>query len=130
MQVHHLDWEAPLEEGMAKHSIILAWRIPWTEEPGGLQPMGWHELDISEPLSPCACVDVGEAAVRKSPFCAAGLCMMPALVPAGINGSLVSCGLRSQHCFFCRVGVVPGDTQQEGVNESSDIGGSEGCAKW
>ena len=33
-------WEDPLEEGMATHSSILAWRIPWTEEPGGLQSMG------------------------------------------------------------------------------------------
>ena len=32
--------EAPLEEGMAAHSSILTWRIPWTEEPGGLQSMG------------------------------------------------------------------------------------------
>ena len=35
-----LDWEDPLEEGMATHSNILAWRIQWTEEPGGLQSMG------------------------------------------------------------------------------------------
>ena len=35
-----LDWEDPLEEGMATHSSALAWRIPWTEEPGGLQSMG------------------------------------------------------------------------------------------
>ena len=34
------DWKDPLEEGMATHSDILAWRIPWTEEPGGLQSMG------------------------------------------------------------------------------------------
>ena len=33
--VQSLDWEDPLEEGMATHSSILAWRIPWTEEPGG-----------------------------------------------------------------------------------------------
>ena len=32
-------WEDPLEEGMATHSSILAWRIPWTDEPGGLQSM-------------------------------------------------------------------------------------------
>ena len=32
--------EDPLEEGMATHASILAWRIPWTEEPGGLQSMG------------------------------------------------------------------------------------------
>ena len=33
-------WEDPLEKGMAIHSSILAWRIPWTEEPSGLQSMG------------------------------------------------------------------------------------------
>ena len=38
--VRSLGWEYPLEEGMATHSGILAWRIPWTEEPGGLQSMG------------------------------------------------------------------------------------------
>ena len=37
--VHSLGWEDPLEEGMATHSSILAWRTPWTEEPGGLQSM-------------------------------------------------------------------------------------------
>ena len=36
-QVQSLGWEDPLEEGMATHSSILAWRIPWTEEPGRLQ---------------------------------------------------------------------------------------------
>ena len=36
-QVRSLGWEDPLEEEMATHSWILAWRIPWTEEPGGLQ---------------------------------------------------------------------------------------------
>ena len=39
-----LGWEDPLEEGMATHSIILAWRIPWTEEPGGLQSMGLQRV--------------------------------------------------------------------------------------
>ena len=34
-----LDQEDPLEKGLASHSSIIAWRIPWTEEPGGLQPM-------------------------------------------------------------------------------------------
>ena len=37
--VWSLDGEDPLEESMATHSSILAWRIPWTEEPGGLQSM-------------------------------------------------------------------------------------------
>ena len=37
--VRSLGWEDPLEKEMATHSSILAWRIPWTEEPGGLQSM-------------------------------------------------------------------------------------------
>ena len=40
MWVQSLGWEDFLEEEMATHSSILAWRIPWTEEPGGLQSMG------------------------------------------------------------------------------------------
>ena len=40
-QVQSLGPEDPLEEEMATHSSILAWRIPWTEEPGGLQSMGF-----------------------------------------------------------------------------------------
>ena len=38
--VQSLGWEDPLEEEIATHSSILAWEIPWTEEPGGLQSMG------------------------------------------------------------------------------------------
>ena len=38
--VRALGWEDPLEKEMATHSSILAWRIPWIEEPGGLQSMG------------------------------------------------------------------------------------------
>ena len=40
MWIQSLGWEDPLEEEMATDSSILAWRIPWTEKPGGLQPMG------------------------------------------------------------------------------------------
>ena len=45
--------EDPLEEGMATHSSILAWRIPWTEEPGGLQSMGSQR--VGHDLSDLAC---------------------------------------------------------------------------
>ena len=38
--IRSLGWEDPLEEGVATHSSILPWRIPWTEEPGGIQSMG------------------------------------------------------------------------------------------
>ena len=44
MGVRSLSWEDPLEEGMAAHSSILAWRIPWTEEPGGLQSVGLQRV--------------------------------------------------------------------------------------
>ena len=42
--VRFLGWEDPLEKGMATHSSILAWRMPWTEEPGGLQSMGLQRV--------------------------------------------------------------------------------------
>ena len=40
MQVQSLHWEDLLEEEMATHSSIIAWKIPWTEEPGGFSPRG------------------------------------------------------------------------------------------
>ena len=43
-----LGWEDPLEEEVATHSSIIAWSIPWTEEPGGLQFMDRKESDITE----------------------------------------------------------------------------------
>ena len=42
-QVRSLGWEDPLENEMAAHSSILAWKIPWTEEPGGLKESGMTE---------------------------------------------------------------------------------------
>ena len=42
--VQTLGWEDPVEEGMTTHCSTLAWRIPWTEEPGGLQSMGWQRV--------------------------------------------------------------------------------------
>ena len=53
MQVQSLDWEDPLEEEMATCFSILAWKIPWTEEPGGLHTVHWasKELDKTERLS-------------------------------------------------------------------------------
>ena len=48
MQVRSLGQDEPLEEGMATHSSTLAWRIPWTEEPGGYSSWGRKELHIAE----------------------------------------------------------------------------------
>ena len=50
-QIRSLGLEDPLEEGMAAHSSILAWRIPWAEEPGGLQSIGHKESDTTEQLN-------------------------------------------------------------------------------
>ena len=49
--VQSLGWEGPLANGMATHSSILAWRILWTEEPGGLQSMGSERVDMTERLT-------------------------------------------------------------------------------
>ena len=46
--VQSLGQEDPLEEGMATHSSILAWRIPWTDEPGGLQSLGSQRVNTTE----------------------------------------------------------------------------------
>ena len=48
MWLQSLDQEDPLEEGMANHSSILSWRIPWIEEPGGLQSMELQTSDMTE----------------------------------------------------------------------------------
>ena len=42
-----LGWEDPLEKGMATHSSVIAWEIPWTEETGGLQSLGLQESDVT-----------------------------------------------------------------------------------
>ena len=46
-QVQSLDWEDLLEEGKAIHFSILAWRIPWTDEPEGLQAIGAHRVRLN-----------------------------------------------------------------------------------
>ena len=54
--VQSLDWEDPLEEGMATHSSILAWRLPWTEELGGLQSGGSQRIRYN--WSNLACIQI------------------------------------------------------------------------
>ena len=48
MWVQSLGWDDPLEEEMATNSNILAWRIPWTEDPGGLQSMGLQRVNTTK----------------------------------------------------------------------------------
>ena len=57
-QAQSLGQEDPLEKEMATHSSILAWKIPWTEKPGGLQSMDHKQLDTTEHLSAHTCMCV------------------------------------------------------------------------
>ena len=50
-QVPSLGGEDPMEKGMATHSSIIAWKIPWTEEPGGLQSIELQSVDMTEQLN-------------------------------------------------------------------------------
>ena len=72
--VQSLGWEDPQEKGMATHSSILAWRTPWTEDPGGLQPMGVAESDIFILLT--SPMEDPKAPVR-SPACCLGVSVGP-----------------------------------------------------
>jgi len=66
-QVWSLGGEDPLEKGMATHSSILAWRIPWTEDPGGLQSMGLQRvLDTTEQLTLASTIQSNHDAAAKS----------------------------------------------------------------
>ena len=63
--VGSLGQEDPLEEGMAPHSSLLAWRTPWTEEPGGLQSMGHRESDMTERLSTQTHTGTSESTLQR-----------------------------------------------------------------
>ena len=69
--VWSLGWEDPLEEGMATHSSILAWRIPWTGEPGGLQYMGLQRVghDCVTKHSTHQWAGLWQLPLRCSPLC-------------------------------------------------------------
>ena len=62
-QVPSLDWEDPLEEGMATPSSILAWRIPWTEESGGLQSIGLQR--VGHNWSDLACMHTVKKQIKE-----------------------------------------------------------------
>ena len=71
-QVWFLGWEDSLKKEMATHSSILAWRIPWTEEPGRLQSMGLEELGhdlATKPLPPYVCIYAWETMHMQRTLC-------------------------------------------------------------
>ena len=85
--VRSLGWEDPLEKGVAPHSSILAWRIPWTEEPGGLQSMGSQRVGHDEhflasgiggqrsgpPFCTCTSLSLTGPTVSVTPVCVSPL---------------------------------------------------------
>ena len=83
-RVWSLDWEDPLVKGMATHSSILAWRIPWAEEPGGLQSMG-SQSDMTERLihtqlylrSTCVCWSLSHVQLCAIPWTVARQAPLP-----------------------------------------------------
>ena len=92
-QVRSLSGEDPLEKEMATHSSVLAWRIPWSEKPGGLQSMGSHRVghDWSDLAAAAAVVNIGvNVAFWIRVFVFSG-CMLRSGI-AGSYGNLVSYG--------------------------------------
>ena len=67
-RIWSLGWEDPLEKGMATHSSILAWRIPWTVEPGGLQSMGSHRHDWVTGFKGNTSLDKGASLTKRGTF--------------------------------------------------------------
>ena len=96
MRVGSLGGEDPLEEGMATHFSILAWRIPWTAKPGGLQSTGLQELDMTWQLDYCHCTTV--------PYVRKPLRMRPEPRPAGPRSAV---GKARRRCPRSRRAKVP-----------------------
>ena len=89
--VRPLVWEDPLEKEMATHSSILAWRIPWMEELGGLQSTGRKELDTTERLHFTSLSILGVA--------------QAASVASASKACLVSEEIRSRASQICSLGL-------------------------
>ena len=71
MQVPSLGREDPLEKKIATHSSILAWRIPWTEEPSGLQSMGWQRIRHNWELNTYNVIWIRNRILRHTNICLA-----------------------------------------------------------
>ena len=124
MQVQSLGWEEPLEEDTATHSSILDWRIPWTEEPGGLQSMGSQRL--GHDWSDCRHTAVQQSAeappltARWTPFT---LQTSPSLTRYYLDGSDGGCLLspESDRMKLIRAPSQPATTQASGSRPPSHL---------
>ena len=100
--VQSLGQEDPLEKDLATHSSILAWRIPWTEEPGGLHSMGLQELDTTWRLNH----HVGISFLNLWIFFALGLAMETTNTDLKKKNSFIHFFLAIS-CPRCSVGDLP-----------------------
>ena len=105
--VRSLGREDPLEKGMATHSRILAWKIPWTEEPGGYSPWGRKELDMTERLT-----DTGRYSVMLT------LSVMPATRKFSQKRKYVFLNYRIKRCLLLGRKVM---TNLDSIFKSRDI---------
>ena len=100
-----LGWKDPLGKEMTTHSSILAWEIPWTEEPGGLQSMGLPEADMTEQAS-------WMASLREFP--------VSSVIPQHGHSSLALQSLRQlANSYLQTTSFVPG-TQRRSINQGGE----------
>ena len=103
-----LDWEDPLEKEMATHSSILAQRIPWTEEPGGLQSMGSQRVRHDWVTSLTLCAKSLQSCLT---FCDPMDCSPP--------GSSVHGILQARILEWVAIPFSPGDLSKPGIKPGS-----------
>ena len=109
--------EGPLQEGMATHSSILAWRIPWTEEPGGCSPWGCKESDTTEATSDACrgycCISQFSRSVASDSFRPHGLqharppCQSPTPSRSSLKLMSIESVMPSNHLILCHLLLLP-----------------------
>ena len=99
MRVQSLGWENSLEECMATHSSIFAWRIPWTEDPGRPQSIGSHRAGYS--FSILACAQASGSTAGSLGVILHQASLLPATLPAVYLTSIYLSLCSRCHCLFC-----------------------------
>ena len=100
-QVRSLGQKDPLEEGMAVHSSILAWRISWTEESGGLHSMGWQSWTRLKRLSTNAQSLLKTSPVHRLRCHLAYLPSLPVMIPGDSHSHIKVSGLLAHRLVYC-----------------------------
>ena len=118
-QVLSLGWEDPTEKGMAIHSSILAWRIPWTEEPGGLQFMGsqrvGHDWATEHKVERADIISLFSQVRYYCPYFSLFSKYLMTIVPPGVDVRLerkTLCPVAAVHHILRLYGWTDPDTEQ------------------